>query len=87
MFKSGVMARAGAMAMAALMSGAAWAEEARSQYNLPTGVTEISREVHSLHMMIFWIVCVIGVLVFGAMFYSIFAHRRSKNPKPATFHE
>jgi len=87
MFKSGVMARVSAMAMAALMSGAAWAEEARSQYNLPTGVTEISREVHSLHMMIFWIVCVIGVLVFGAMFYSIFAHRRSKNPKPATFHE
>jgi cytochrome c oxidase subunit II len=25
--------------------------------------------------------------VFGAMFYSVFAHRRSRHPKPATFHE
>jgi cytochrome c oxidase subunit 2 len=25
--------------------------------------------------------------VFGAMFYSVFAHRRSRHPKPADFHE
>lgn len=87
MFKSGVMARATALVMGALMSGLAMAEEARSQYNMPMGVTEISREVHGLHMMILWVVCAIGVLVFGAMFYSIFAHRRSKHPKPADFHE
>jgi len=87
MFKSGVMARAAALVMTTLFSGMALAEEARSQYNLPTGVTEISREVHSLHMWIFGVVCVIGAIVFGAMFYSIYAHRRSKHPKPADFHE
>ncbi|HEX4871777.1 MAG TPA: cytochrome c oxidase subunit II [Nevskiaceae bacterium] len=57
-----------------------------SRYNLPEGVTEISREVHDLHMMMFWVCCAIAVVVFGAMFYSVFAHRRSKNPKPADFH-
>jgi len=87
MFKSGLMARAGLLAMAALMSGAAFAEEVRSQYNLPVGATEISREVHWLHNFVLIIMCVIAVLVFGAMFYSIFAHRRSKHPKPADFHE
>lgn len=87
MFKSGSMARAAAFAAAALMSGAAWAEGARSQYNLPTGVTAISREVHWLHNVVLIVMCVIAVLVFGAMFYSIIAHRRSKHPKPADFHE
>ena len=28
----------------------------------------------------------VGLIVFGAMFYSIIAHRRSKNPEPANFH-
>ena len=87
MFKSGLMARASALAVAALMSGAAWAEEARSQYNLPKGVTEISREVHTLHNAVLIVMCVIAVLVFGVMLYSIVAHRRSKHPKPADFHE
>jgi cytochrome c oxidase subunit II len=57
------------------------------QWNMPLGVTELSREVHGLHMIIFYVCCAIGVLVFGAMFYSLFAHRRSKHPKPADFHE
>ncbi len=87
MFKSGLAARAAAGVTAALISGAAWAEEARSQYNLPVGATEISREVYWLHNFVLIIMCVIAVLVFGAMFYSIIAHRRSKHPKPADFHE
>lgn len=68
----------------------AWAETpaaAHAKWNMPVGVTEISRSVHSLHMTIFYVCCVIAVVVFGAMFYSVFAHRRSRHPKPATFHE
>lgn len=57
------------------------------RYNIPMGVTEISREVHGLHMLIFWVCVAIGVVVFGAMFYSVWAHRRSVHPKPADFHE
>jgi len=87
MFKSGLVARAGAFAAAALMSGAVLAQEARSEYNMPPGVTEISREVYKLHNAVFIVMCVIAVLVFGAMLYSIIAHRRSKHPKPADFHE
>jgi len=68
-------------------SAVAHAETARSQYNLPVGVTEISAEVHHLHMIVLGVVTVIGILVFGAMIYSIINHRRSKHPKPADFHE
>jgi len=55
--------------------------------NMPIGVTEISREVYSLHVKIFYICCVIGVIVFGIMFYSMFKHRKSKGAVAATFHE
>jgi cytochrome c oxidase subunit 2 len=56
-------------------------------WNMPLGVTEISRTVYDLHMLIFWVCVGIGVVVFGAMFYSVFAHRKSRHPKPADFHE
>ncbi len=55
--------------------------------NMPVGVTEVSRQVHSLHMVIFWICVVIGVGTFGVMFYSMYAHRKSKGHKPSNFHE
>src|SRR5690349_2444416 len=54
---------------------------------MPVGVTELSRTVYDLHMLIFWVCVGIAVVVFGAMFYSVFAHRRSRHPKPADFHE
>ncbi len=53
--------------------------------NMTRGITDISNEVFELHMLIFWICVVIGVLVFGVMFYSMYAHTREKNPVPATF--
>ena len=58
-----------------------------SALNLRQGVTEISRTVYDLHMLIFYICCVIGVLVFGAMIISMLMHRKSLGVKPATFHE
>jgi cytochrome c oxidase subunit II len=56
-------------------------------WNMPVGVTGLSREIHSLHMIIFWICVVIGVVVFGVMFYSLFRFRRSQGAKSANFHE
>ncbi|NND64961.1 MAG: cytochrome c oxidase subunit II [Gammaproteobacteria bacterium] len=53
--------------------------------NMPVGVTESSREIYRLHMLIFWVCVVIAVVVFAAMIYSIIAFRRSKHPTPATF--
>lgn len=57
------------------------------QVNMTPGVTEVSQQVYSLHMIIFWICVVIGIVVFGVMFWSIIAHRKSLGVKPATFHE
>jgi cytochrome c oxidase subunit II len=55
--------------------------------NMREGVTVTSRSVHDLHMTIFWVCCAIGVVVFGAMIYSIINHRKSKGAVAAQFHE
>ena len=55
--------------------------------NMTVGVTEVSREVYGLHMLIFKICVVIGAVVFGIMIYSMVNHRKSKGVTPATFHE
>jgi cytochrome c oxidase subunit 2 len=63
-------------------SFAAW-----NDLNMTQGVTAISKEVFGLHMLIFWICVAIGIVVFGVMFYSMFAFTKKKNPNPSTFHE
>ena len=62
----------------------AWA--AFSDLNMTEGVTLISEEAYKLHMLILWICVAIGIVVFGAMFYSILRHRKSLGVKPANFH-
>ncbi len=63
------------------------ADTGRSDLNMRPGVSDISNQVFDLHMLMFWICVVIAVVVFGVMFYSMFAHRKSKGAKPANFHE
>ena len=55
--------------------------------NMTPGVTPISHEIYSLHMLIFWVCVAIGSVVFGVMFYSIFKHRKSQGAVAAHFHE
>jgi cytochrome c oxidase subunit 2 len=55
------------------------------QLNMTTGVTDSSAEVYRLHMIILWICVVIGIIVFGAMGYAMFAFRRSKGAVAATW--
>jgi len=55
------------------------------QLNMTTGATKVAGEVHDLHMLMFYICCAIGVLVFGAMFWSMYKHRKSLGVKPAQF--
>lgn len=75
-----------------------WTRAALAVDNLPGGpsvgqldfdpaASVIAQEQHSLHYMMLWICGVIFVAVFGVMFYSIFAHRKSKGHQPAHFHE
>ncbi|MBI4997105.1 MAG: cytochrome c oxidase subunit II [Rhodocyclales bacterium] len=55
--------------------------------NLPVGVTSISRAAYDLHMLALWICLGIGIVVFGAMLWSVIRHRKSRGAVPATFHE
>jgi len=50
-------------------------------------VTPVSREIYELHWGILWVCVAIFVVVFGAMFWSIYKHRRSMGAKAAQFHE
>lgn len=56
-----------------------------SKFDMRPGVTEMSQRLQQLHHMSLWICIVVGIVVFGAMFYTMFAHRRARNPVPATF--
>ena len=74
---------AGAVAAALIAGGA------RADYHvdiLPP-VTPVSHEIYNLHWGILWVCVVIFVVVFGAMFWSIYKHRRSMGAKAAQFHE
>ena len=74
----------GLLLLGGLLSSSVWAD---MSLNLTKGVTEVSRDVYDLHMLVLYICTAIGVVVFGAMFWSMVFHRKSKGVKPATFHE
>jgi len=71
------------MLLGAAVSAPALADE----FNMPVGVTDISRQVYDLHMLIFWICCAIGAVVFGVMIWSMLHHRKSHGAVPETWHE
>jgi cytochrome c oxidase subunit II len=75
---------AAAMLASTLVAGAA---HAAKEYNLQPPVTPIAEQIFDLHIYIMWICVVIFVGVFAVMFYSIFAHRKSKGHQAAQFHE
>lgn len=70
--------------LAVLMSFGA---TSNSAYNMRKGVTDISQNVYQLHMTIFLICCVIGIIVFAVMFWALIYHRKSKGAVAAQFHE
>jgi cytochrome c oxidase subunit II len=63
------------------------AAHAQSNFNLTQGVTPLSHDIYVLHMTIFWVCVVIGIIVFGVMLYSIIYHRKSSGHKAVQFHE
>ena len=72
------------MLMSALALG--YGPEA-NQVNMAPGATAVGEQIYDLHMLIFWICTIIGVMVFGVMFYSIIYHRKSKGAVASHFHE
>jgi cytochrome c oxidase subunit 2 len=53
--------------------------------NMTKGVTELSRDIHGLHMMILWVCVAIAAVVFGAMIYSLVKFRHSQGAVAAQF--
>jgi cytochrome c oxidase subunit 2 len=82
------LSRPGSVILAGLMS-LLMTSVAQAEYalNMTESVTPIGRELYSLHMLVFWICVVIGVVVFGAMAWSIIYHRKSKGAVADNFHE
>ena len=72
--KSGSLAAALCF-LAALVSPSAHAAWA---LNMPKGVTDMSHEIYSLHMTIFWWCVAIGIFVFGWMIVSLVRFRKSQ---------
>ena len=73
-----------AIAAAAVLPSVAFGD---NQVNMSPGVTSIGAEIYDLHMLIMIICVVIGIGVFGVMFYSIIYHRKSRGVVPSQFHE
>ena len=61
-----------------------WADYA---LNLQTPASQVAADVYHLHNLIMVVCLGIFVVVFGAMFYSLFKHRKSKGYQAAQFHE
>ncbi len=78
---------------AAVLTGAVaavlglFAPLARAEWglNFQKPVTEIAGIQYDLHMLILWVCVAIFIVVFGVMFYSLYAHRKSRGARPATF--
>lgn len=76
-----------AVLMLSTLSTQALAAADNWQLNMYRGVTPISKDMFDLHMIAMLICCIIGVIVFGVMIYSLVHHRKCKGHKPADFHE
>ena len=63
------------------------AESGLWNLNMPRGVTEVSKSAYDVHMLMMYVCIAIGVVVFGFMFYVMYAHRKSRGVKAANFHE
>lgn len=62
-------------------------EAQRWGVNMTESVTKVGKEIYDLHMLIFWVCVVIGIIVFSIMFYSMIMHRKANGVTPAKFHE
>src|SRR3981081_615067 len=78
----------GALCLAALGWTAGAGAHTSNGYNLPTGVTDLARDMYGLHMEVFWICVGIAVVVFGAMIYTLvkFRHSQGAVADPAMLH-
>lgn len=75
--------RAAALAAA----GAPFAAAAAYDVDILPPASPIAQQIYDLHWAILWVCVAIFIVVFGAMFYSVFTHRKAAGAKAAHFHE
>ena len=73
-----------ATSLALALGAAAPAAHAAWTLNMTPGISEISRQAYSIHMLMFWWCVAIGVFVFGWMIYSLVRFRKSAGAVPDT---
>lgn len=73
--------------VAMLLSGVTKVATAAWDLNLQSPVTPLAREILDLHNLIMLVCLVIFIVVFGVMFYSLYAHRKSRGHEAAQFHD
>ena len=71
-----------AIAATALLALASPAALAAWTLNMTPGITDISRRVYGLHMLMYWWCVAIAVFVFGWMIYSLVRFRKSQGAVP-----
>jgi len=76
-----------AWASSGLLAGWSGVTSAALQWNMQTPATRVAEEVYDMHLAMMAIILVIFVGVFAVMFYSVYAHRKSKGHQAAQFHE
>ena len=71
----------------AAAASASFAASAAYDVDILPPASPIAQQIYDLHFAILWVCVVIFVVVFGAMFYSVFTHRKAAGAKAAHFHE
>jgi cytochrome c oxidase subunit 2 len=82
MIRKSIASLAAAAAVFLALATSAHAESGWHLLNMTEGVSDLSRKIYDLHMLIFWVCVAIGVVVFAVMIYSIATFRKSKGAVP-----
>jgi cytochrome c oxidase subunit 2 len=80
--KMSKQAGTGLMCLAAALAAPAQADSGWHLLNMPVGVSELSREIHGMHMLMLWICVAIAVVTFGAMIVALVRFRKSRGAVP-----
>ena len=74
-------------ALAGLAGFALCASAQAVEWYFPPPASKLAEDIDTLHQIVMWLIIAIFIVVFGAMFYACYAHRKSKGHKAEQFHE
>ncbi|MFO7603429.1 MAG: cytochrome c oxidase subunit II [Gammaproteobacteria bacterium] len=81
------MKKLGGLLGLTMLWGPTAAMAAYNELNMTESVTALGKDIYDLHMLVLWIVTIVGIGVFAVIIYSLINHRKSKGAVAAQFHE